>query len=96
MQNTNMTCNCNHHKCGMAKLAWVLVIIGGLNWGLVGVGMLMGSNWNLVNMIFGSWPKLEAIVYLVVGIATLVKIFGCPCKKCKGGAAQIGGSQASM
>lgn len=78
-----MTCNCNHGKCGLAKFAWVLVVIGGLNWGLVGLGMLMNSDWNVVGMLLGSWPMVLAIVYLLVGIATLVKLFGCPCKKCK-------------
>lgn len=77
-----MSCNC-HPKCGLAKIAWVLVIVGALNWGIVGVGMLMGSSWNLVTMIFGSMPTVEAVVYLLVGISALVKIFGCPCKKCK-------------
>lgn len=79
-----MTCNNCGHKCGCAKLAWVLVAIGGLNWGLVGLGMLMGSDWNVVGMLLGSWPMVLSIVYLLVGIATVVKIFGCPCKKCKG------------
>ena len=77
-----MSCHC-HGKCVAAKIAWVLVLVGGLNWGLVGAGMLMGSSINLVNLIFGSMPTVEAIVYLVVGISTLVSIFGCPCKKCK-------------
>lgn len=71
-------------KCGcvMAKIAKVLVIIGGLNWGLVGVGMFMNANWNLVYIIFGSIPKLEAIIYILVGIAAITKIFGCKCAKC--------------
>ncbi len=77
--------SCNHCKCGVAKIAWFLIIIGGLNWGLVGVGMLAGSDLNVVSILFGSWPKVLAIIYILVGIATLVKIFGCPCKKCKEG-----------
>ena len=70
-------------RCAVYKTAKVLVIVGGLNWGLVGVGMFMGSTWNLVNMIFGSMPKLEALVYLLVGISALVMTFGCKCAKCK-------------
>ncbi len=85
-----MSCHC-HGKCALAKVAWVLVIIGGLNWGLVGVGMLMSSNLNLVNLAFGSMPTVEAIVYLVVGLATLVGIIGCPCKKCKDSNADCAG-----
>ncbi len=87
--------------CGASKIAWVLVVIGGINWGLVGLGMLMGSDWNVVGMILGSWPTVLAIVYLLVGIATLAKLFGCKCKKCKncmvsapmGGSAPMQGPQ---
>jgi uncharacterized membrane protein YuzA (DUF378 family) len=78
-----MSCNCKG-KCGIAKIAWVLVLVGGINWGLVGVGMLMGSDLNAVGLILGS-GTLAAVVYLLVGISTLVSIFGCPCKKCKDG-----------
>lgn len=77
-----MTCNCKG-GCVCSRGAWVLVIIGGLNWGLVGLGMLMHTNLNVVNLLVGSWPVVEAIIYLLVGIATVVKLFGCPCKKCK-------------
>jgi uncharacterized membrane protein YuzA (DUF378 family) len=85
-----MTCDCKGgvckcSKCIVAKVAYVLVLVGGLNWGLVGLGMLLGSmgGWNLVALIFGS-GTLAAIVYLLVGISTVVKIVGCPCKMCKG------------
>ena len=64
----------------------VLVIIGGINWGLVGLGMLLGSvsNWNVVNMILGSVPTVEGIVYVLVGIAAIMVIFGCKCSTCAG------------
>ncbi|MCX6786946.1 MAG: DUF378 domain-containing protein [Candidatus Kaiserbacteria bacterium] len=61
------------------KIAFVLVVIGGLNWGLVAIGTYMGSNWNIVNLIIGSWPSIETLVYLLVGISALLLIFG---KKC--------------
>jgi uncharacterized membrane protein YuzA (DUF378 family) len=66
----------------MRKIRKVLLMIGGLNWGLVGVGMLMGSDLNVVHMILGSWPVIEGVVYVLVGLAALFKIFGCRCKKC--------------
>ncbi len=72
--------------CGMHKLSGALVFIGGLNWGLVGIGMLMGSDWNVVHMILGSWPTVEAIVYVVVGIAAIMMLVGCKCAKCKAAA----------
>ena len=60
-----------------------LVTIGALNWGLVGAGMLAGGvNLNVVNLIFGGLPVLEAIVYVLVGIAGLAKLIGCSNKKC--------------
>ena len=79
-----MSCHC-HGKCGAAKIAWVLLVIGGLNWGVVGVGKLLGHpTWNLVSILVGSWSKTaEAAVYVIVGVCALVSIFGCPCKKCK-------------
>ncbi len=66
------------------KVAWVLVMIGGLNWLLVGLGDFVGSNWNLVNLIVGSWPWLEDLVYLLVGLSAIYEIVKhrSICKKC--------------
>ena len=90
-----MSNNCAGHKhCGVMKVAWVLLLIGGLNWGLVGLGMLIGSNLNVVGLIFGSMPTLEAIIYLLVGIAAVMKIIGCKCKTCKGN--MSGGNTTQM
>jgi len=70
--------------CVMGMIAKILVIIGGVNWGLVGIGMLLGSDWNVVKMILGSISTLEAIVYILVGASAVMMIFGCKCGKCKG------------
>lgn len=61
-------------KKPLHMIAVWLVIIGGLNWGLVGIGMLAGTNLNVVNLIFGSISWLEAVVYLLVGLAALMKL----------------------
>lgn len=65
-------------------IACVLVTIGALNWGLLGLGQLLGSgDWNVVHMILGSMPVVENIVYVLVGVAGVMKIVGaklCPCK----------------
>ncbi len=58
----------------MKKLFSILLVIGGLNWGLVGLGMLFGGNWNVVNMILGSWPMVEGVVYVLVGISAVMAI----------------------
>ncbi len=78
---------CKKGGCTGAVIAKVLVVIGGINWGLVGLGMLLGvaGGWNIVNMILGSVPVLEAIVYVLVGISAIMMIFGCKCGKCKDG-----------
>lgn len=55
-------------------VAGILVIVGALNWGLVGVGAFMGANWNLVNMILGSWPTVEWLVYVLVGASAVYQL----------------------
>lgn len=47
-------------------IALVLVIIGGLNWGLIGL-----FDFNLVAAIFGSGSVLSRIIYILVGLAAL-------------------------
>lgn len=50
--------------------AMVLILVGALNWGLVGLGSYMGDqDWNVVGLIFGAWPGLANLVYVLVGIA---------------------------
>jgi len=73
----------------VSMIAKILLIIGGVNWGLVGVGTLLGAteSWNVVNMVLGSMPTSEAIIYLLVGVAAVMSIFGCKCKKCMAGCA---------
>lgn len=52
-------------------IAFLLLVIGGLNWGLVGIGGFAGANWNVVNMILGAWPQVEWIVYVLVGLSAI-------------------------
>ena len=65
-------------------VAFILLVIGGLNWGLVGLGDFAGSNWNLVNLLLGSWPSIEWIVYVLVGISAvwLLITHKKNCKEC--------------
>lgn len=58
-------------------IACVLVIVGALNWGLIGVGAFMGSDWNVVHMILGTWPQVEWIVYVLVGLSAIVHMRSC-------------------
>lgn len=86
---------CQGGKCTCAKIGKWLLVIGGINWGLVGAGMLFGGmDWNVVGMIFGSMPVVEGIVYLLVGVSAVMYIFGCKCKKCKDGVCAVDGGKA--
>ena len=48
-------------------ISLVLVIIGGLNWGLVGL-----VDFDLVAAIFGDMSAVSRIVYVLVGLAAVV------------------------
>jgi len=49
-------------------IAFILLIVGGLNWLLVVFG------WNLVDVIFGG-IGLTSVVYVLVGLAALLELF---------------------
>ncbi len=55
----------------------ILLAIGGLNWGLVGLGSFLNMNLNVVNLLLGSIPVAENIVYLVVGVCALIHAYTC-------------------
>ena len=55
----------------MSQVAYWLTIIGGLNWGLVGLSKL-----DLVDTLFGSIPMLATVVYALVGLSALYMIWG--------------------
>jgi len=46
------------------KLSFILVLVGALNWGLLGL-----FNFNLVSAIFGSVPFLVRTIYILVGLS---------------------------
>jgi len=48
------------------KISFVCVLIGALNWGLLGL-----LNFNLVSAIFGSVPILARIIYILVGVSAV-------------------------
>ncbi len=51
-------------------VAMILMIIGGINWGLVGA-----FDTNLVSAMFGDQTPLTRFVYAVVGIASLYGVY---------------------
>jgi len=52
-------------------IAWILVIIGAVNWGLIGF-----FQWDLVAAIFGGQGAVVSrIIYALVGLAGIWSIF---------------------
>lgn len=54
----------------MGWIALILLIVGGINWGLVGL-----FQFDLVAALFGGMTALSRIVYVLVGLAALYSIF---------------------
>jgi uncharacterized membrane protein YuzA (DUF378 family) len=52
-------------------IAAVLLVVGGLNWGLVGV-----FNFDLVATLFGSSSAFSNTIYALVGLCALYQAFG--------------------
>lgn len=65
--------------CGLHKVALVLLVIGGINWGLVGA-----FSYNLVDALFGAWPVVVRVVYVLVGLSALAMLgYGKCCGNCE-------------
>ncbi|WP_338016821.1 DUF378 domain-containing protein [Noviherbaspirillum sedimenti] len=57
----------------MSTLDWIamaLMIVGGINWGLVGL-----FNFDLVAFLFGEQSLVSRVIYLAVGIAALYSLY---------------------
>jgi uncharacterized protein len=61
------------------KLAFILLIIGGLNWLLVGL-----LSWDIGDIFGGQAAVVSRIVYILVGLAALYELFSHKktCKAC--------------
>ncbi|RJQ67071.1 MAG: DUF378 domain-containing protein [Desulfobacteraceae bacterium] len=55
---------------GIDLVAVVLIVIGGLNWGLIGF-----FGFNLVAAIFGELTPISRLIYVLVGISALYRLF---------------------
>ena len=62
-------------------ISFVLVVVGAINWGLVGL-----FNFNLVALVLGSVTWLERLIYVLVGVAgvILMATHKSSCKECAG------------
>ena len=61
-------------------LSYALVLIGAVNWGLVGV-----FQFNLVSFLFGEMTNTSRLVYALVGLSAIISVItvymSYPCKK---------------
>ena len=48
------------------KIVLILIVIGAINWGLIGL-----FNFNLVSTIFGNMSLISRIIYILVGVSGL-------------------------
>ena len=55
----------------ISKATMTLVIIGGLNWGLMGI-----FNFDLVAFLFGHLSVLSRIIYILIGLASVWMLLG--------------------
>lgn len=55
--------NCTHVG---SRLCILLIVLGGLNWGLVGI-----FNFNFVDFVFGTASIFTRITYIIFGLAGL-------------------------
>ncbi|MEK7089514.1 MAG: DUF378 domain-containing protein [Patescibacteria group bacterium] len=62
------------------KISFILLVIGGLNWLLVG---LVG--WDIGMLFGGQMASVSRIIYVLVGLSALVQIFTHKgtCKMCE-------------
>lgn len=61
------------HKKRMTAAEWIpmlLLIVGGLNWGLVGL-----FDFNLVAALFGEGSAISRIIYVAVGLSALYSLY---------------------
>ncbi|KXK10682.1 MAG: hypothetical protein UZ22_OP11002000612 [Microgenomates bacterium OLB23] len=62
-------------------VTFVLMVVGALNWGLMGLFDL-----NLVNTLLGTMPMVEKLVYVLVGVSAAYELatHKSYCKLCGG------------
>lgn len=67
-------------------IAWVLLVIGGLNWLLVGI-----LSWDVGNIFGGQGAVVSRIVYILVGLSALYLMFTHKrnCKACESSPSQM-------
>lgn len=72
-----------YNKCmkNLKQIAYILLLIGGINWGVYGL-----SGYDVVEVLLGKLPMIANIVYTLVGLSAvyilLNKFALCSCRDC--------------
>ncbi len=65
-------------KTGCGTIAHWLILIGALNWGLIGLGYFFNEYWNVIYLFVGLYlPMAENIMYILIGASALAMLLGC-------------------
>ena len=69
----------------MHKITFLLLVIGGLNWLLVGL-----INWDISSLFGGMEAGISRVIYILVGLSAIYEILihRSKCKDCKPKTAQ--------
>lgn len=60
-------------KMKIFLISFIILLIGGINWGLVGF-----FNFDLVAKVFGNMSILSRIIYSIVGVSAIVATITAP------------------
>lgn len=64
------------HKHGFwSWVAFICLLVGGLNWGLIGF-----FHFNFITFVFGDLTVIARIIYAIIGLAAVFAIVRCFCK----------------
>jgi len=72
----------------MHKAAFILLVVGGLNWLLLGV-----LGWDIGEIFGGQGAIISRIIYILVGLSAIVELFKhkSHCKECTTPGGNMGG-----
>ncbi|MBP9765940.1 MAG: DUF378 domain-containing protein [Candidatus Pacebacteria bacterium] len=59
----------------MNSVTKVLLIIGGLDLGIIGIGNLINKNLDIISLFKAFHPLIPTIIYCVIGIAATYSMF---------------------
>jgi hypothetical protein len=81
---------------GLHVVAFILLLVGGLNWLLVGL-----FGWDVGQLFGGMGALVSRVIYVLVGLAAVVEIFGhkSACRVCgtgRAGGERMGGQPSQQ